>query len=320
MTTARSCRASTSSGTRSSASRCRCSLVRGATSPVVDDEDVAELLRRNPNARVVVVEGAGHSVQGDKPLELAEILRRFALASPDARTAARIVRRGTQRNARPRRARARAGAASRRRPHRARSDTRRIRHADASATASASASTASSWCTNVRARRTRVGITTLGAAAQFVGVPLGAPTERLHADDPVRARPVDRARRRHRARARGVDRVRRRRCSSSCARPTPRTTRRPRRSGPSTSTSRASSATRRPGTRATYGASPGDEAIAEPYLYVGPWDDEPPHGQARRVPVRRRRSPTTSCAASDDAKGAGMDFFLEGAALLLGQP
>jgi pimeloyl-ACP methyl ester carboxylesterase len=49
-------------------------LVRGATSPVVDDEDVAELLRRNPHARVTVVEGAGHSVQGDKPLELAGIL------------------------------------------------------------------------------------------------------------------------------------------------------------------------------------------------------------------------------------------------------
>ena len=27
-----------------------------------------------PNARVIVVEGAGHSIQGDRPLELAEIL------------------------------------------------------------------------------------------------------------------------------------------------------------------------------------------------------------------------------------------------------
>ena len=50
-------------------------LVRGSTSPVVDDEDVAELTRRNPDARVIVVEGAGHSIQGDKPIELAEILR-----------------------------------------------------------------------------------------------------------------------------------------------------------------------------------------------------------------------------------------------------
>ncbi len=49
-------------------------VVRGSTSPVVDDADIAEVLRRNPAARIVVVDGAGHSVQGDKPRELAEIL------------------------------------------------------------------------------------------------------------------------------------------------------------------------------------------------------------------------------------------------------
>ncbi len=49
-------------------------LVRGSLSPVVDDEDVAELLRRCPTAVIEVVEDAGHSVQGDKPLELARIL------------------------------------------------------------------------------------------------------------------------------------------------------------------------------------------------------------------------------------------------------
>src|SRR5579875_1327640 len=46
-------------------------LVRGGRSPVVDDADVAELLRRRRGAGVVVVEGAGHSVQGDRPVELA---------------------------------------------------------------------------------------------------------------------------------------------------------------------------------------------------------------------------------------------------------
>lgn len=50
-------------------------LVRGSLSPVVDDDDVAELLRRRPDAVVEVVNDAGHSVQGDKPLELAQILR-----------------------------------------------------------------------------------------------------------------------------------------------------------------------------------------------------------------------------------------------------
>ena len=49
-------------------------LVRGSLSPVVDDADVAELQRRNPAAVVEVVEDAGHSIQGDKPLELAAIL------------------------------------------------------------------------------------------------------------------------------------------------------------------------------------------------------------------------------------------------------
>jgi pimeloyl-ACP methyl ester carboxylesterase len=49
-------------------------LLRGALSPVVDDEDVSELLVRQPEARVQVIEGAGHSIQGDRPLELASIL------------------------------------------------------------------------------------------------------------------------------------------------------------------------------------------------------------------------------------------------------
>jgi len=49
-------------------------LVRGSASPVVDDDDVAELRRRQPDAEVLVVDGAGHSIQGDRPLELAIII------------------------------------------------------------------------------------------------------------------------------------------------------------------------------------------------------------------------------------------------------
>jgi pimeloyl-ACP methyl ester carboxylesterase len=52
-------------------------LVRGGTSGVVGDEDVAELRRRRPEAEVVMVEGAGHSVQGDRPVELAGIIADF---------------------------------------------------------------------------------------------------------------------------------------------------------------------------------------------------------------------------------------------------
>ncbi|MBV8949588.1 MAG: alpha/beta hydrolase [Actinobacteria bacterium] len=52
-------------------------LVRGADSPVVDDDDVAELRRRQPTVRVELVEGAGHSIQGDQPLVLANLLADF---------------------------------------------------------------------------------------------------------------------------------------------------------------------------------------------------------------------------------------------------
>lgn len=56
---------------------CDLLVVRGGISPVVDDDDIAELKRRKPNATVELVEGAGHSVQGDRPVELAKILARF---------------------------------------------------------------------------------------------------------------------------------------------------------------------------------------------------------------------------------------------------
>jgi pimeloyl-ACP methyl ester carboxylesterase len=53
-------------------------LVRGlAPGTILDDDAVAELLRRRPDAQVAPVEGAGHSVQGDRPLELAAILDAF---------------------------------------------------------------------------------------------------------------------------------------------------------------------------------------------------------------------------------------------------
>jgi pimeloyl-ACP methyl ester carboxylesterase len=52
-------------------------LVQGGLSGVVDDDDIAELQRRKPSAEVVVVEEAGHSVQGDRPLELAQLLLDF---------------------------------------------------------------------------------------------------------------------------------------------------------------------------------------------------------------------------------------------------
>ena len=54
-------------------------LVRGmAPGSVVDDADEARLLELQPTTRIERVEGAGHSVQGDQPLVLAELLRSFS--------------------------------------------------------------------------------------------------------------------------------------------------------------------------------------------------------------------------------------------------
>jgi pimeloyl-ACP methyl ester carboxylesterase len=53
-------------------------LVRGMRSQsVIDDGDEEELLRRYPSARVEHVD-AGHSVQGDQPVELARLITDFA--------------------------------------------------------------------------------------------------------------------------------------------------------------------------------------------------------------------------------------------------
>ncbi len=53
-------------------------LARGMLSQsVVDDADEAELVKRRPDARIVHVEQAGHSIQGDQPVELARILNEF---------------------------------------------------------------------------------------------------------------------------------------------------------------------------------------------------------------------------------------------------
>ena len=53
-------------------------LVRGMRAQsVVDDEDEAELLRRQPTTRVERLAEAGHSVQGDTPVELAGLIDDF---------------------------------------------------------------------------------------------------------------------------------------------------------------------------------------------------------------------------------------------------
>jgi pimeloyl-ACP methyl ester carboxylesterase len=53
-------------------------FVRGRLSPFVRDEDIAEMRRRLPSLEVVDVDGAGHAVQSDQPLVLADLIRGFA--------------------------------------------------------------------------------------------------------------------------------------------------------------------------------------------------------------------------------------------------
>ncbi len=58
-------------------------LVRGMRpQSVVDDDDEAETRRRRPDARIEHVEEAGHSVQGDTPIELAELIADFVDGTP----------------------------------------------------------------------------------------------------------------------------------------------------------------------------------------------------------------------------------------------
>lgn len=48
---------------------------------VVWDEDLVEFAKRKPQARIVHVPGAGHSLQGDQPVELARLLGEFVASS-----------------------------------------------------------------------------------------------------------------------------------------------------------------------------------------------------------------------------------------------
>ena len=49
-------------------------LWQGGRWSVIDDEDVAEWMGRRPDTTHIVVEGAGHSIQGDRPIEMARLI------------------------------------------------------------------------------------------------------------------------------------------------------------------------------------------------------------------------------------------------------
>jgi esterase len=62
---------------RLSSITCPTLIVRGAESDLFFDEDAEAMAERIPNARWVQIPGAGHTVQGDNPRDLAEALRVF---------------------------------------------------------------------------------------------------------------------------------------------------------------------------------------------------------------------------------------------------
>jgi len=72
-------------------------------------------------------------------------------------------------------------------------------------------------------------------------------------------------------------------------------------------------------TRANYGASPGDGAIAEPYLYVGPWDESRRTGPFAAHPFGAALTYSELLEATEP-RALGRDFLFDGAALLVGAP
>lgn len=165
---------------------------------------------------------------------------------------------------------------------------------------------------------TRVGITTLGAAAQFIGVSLGAatgvytPTTRCAADLSI-GLDADAARTLAAWIAIGDSLLGDLRETYAAHDPSPVTL------WPEHFDVACELGDEKAGTRATYGASPGDETIALPYLYIAPFEASRRTGAFAMYPFGAAMT-YDELNAAGDSKGSGLDFMLEGAALLLGQP
>jgi hypothetical protein len=165
---------------------------------------------------------------------------------------------------------------------------------------------------------TRVRITTLGAAAQFVDVPLGVPAglyTPATSGDPDRALGVDPDAAQVLAAWIALGDALLGAVSETYAMHSPTAaTLWPEHFDLACEIGDADA-----GTRANYGASPGDGAIPGPYLYVGPWEARRRSGKFAEFQWGAAVT-YEALRATGDAKGAGTEFFLECAALLLGQP
>ncbi|HTK16763.1 MAG TPA: hypothetical protein VL769_10260 [Acidimicrobiia bacterium] len=69
------------------------------------------------------------------------------------------------------------------------------------------------------------------------------------------------------------------------------------------------------GTRANFGASPGDIVIPEPYLYVGPWETKRKRGMLARYPFGGALT-YDEMRRAGEAGAAGRQFFEDAIALL----
>ncbi len=165
---------------------------------------------------------------------------------------------------------------------------------------------------------TRVAITTLDAAARFVGIPLGAlrevytPATECSADAPLAVR-ADGARALAAWYAFAGAVLDELRATYAAYEPSGTTI------WPEHFDLACELGSADAGTRANYGASPGDKAIDQPYLSVGPWDADRRMGVLAAYPWGAAITYDELLAAGD-ARGRALEFCLEGAALLLGAP
>ena len=72
------------------------------------------------------------------------------------------------------------------------------------------------------------------------------------------------------------------------------------------------------GTRANYGASPGDAAIPEPYLYVGPWNPDRRAGKLAVYPFGAALTYDELRHRPEPAGAVGRQFFEDALALVTG--
>src|SRR4051794_29556561 len=164
----------------------------------------------------------------------------------------------------------------------------------------------------------RVPITTLSDAAQFIGIPLGAPTELYKpatAGLPDTSLDIDAES--ARALAAWIDYAAAllHELQDAYATQSPSAAQ----LWPEHFDLACELGDRDGGTRATYGASPGDSVLGDPYLYVAPFDKSrhtgpfAMYGFGAAITYEELR-------AALDPRAAGRDFYHDGASLLLGVP